>query len=60
MSAAAVQRGLDCVARFAQRLRSVPLDRVSVVGTAALREARNRDAFLEPAQRCCAIRYDTT
>jgi exopolyphosphatase / guanosine-5'-triphosphate,3'-diphosphate pyrophosphatase len=51
MSAAAVQRGLDCVARFAQRLRSVPLDRVSVVGTAALREARNRDAFLEPAQR---------
>ncbi len=51
MSAAAVQRGLDCVARFAQRLRSVPLDRVSIVGTAALREARNRDAFLEPAQR---------
>jgi exopolyphosphatase/guanosine-5'-triphosphate,3'-diphosphate pyrophosphatase len=51
MSVAAVQRGLECVARFAQRLRSVPLERVSIVGTAALREARNRDAFLEPAQR---------
>jgi exopolyphosphatase / guanosine-5'-triphosphate,3'-diphosphate pyrophosphatase len=51
MSAAAVQRGLECVARFAQRLRSIPLDRVSIVGTSALREARNRDAFLEPAQR---------
>ena len=51
MSAAAVQRGLDCVARFAQRLRSVPLDRVSIVGTAALRDARNRDSFVEPAQR---------
>ena len=35
-----MQRGLDCVARFAQRLRSVPLDRVSIVGTAALREAQ--------------------
>ncbi len=51
MSAAAVQRGLDCVARFAQRLRCVPLDRVSIVGTSALRDARNRDSFLEPAQR---------
>ncbi len=51
MSAAAVQRGLDCVARFAQRLRSIPLDRISIVGTAALREAINRDSFLEPAQR---------
>ena len=30
---------------------SVPLDRVVVVGTAALRDAQNRDAFLEPAQR---------
>ena len=49
MSAAAVQRGLHCVARFAQRLRSVPLDRVAIVGTAALRDAPNRDAFLIPA-----------
>ena len=49
MSAAAVQRGLDCVARLAQRLRSIPLDRVAIVGTAALREAENRDAFLVPA-----------
>ena len=51
LSAAAIQRGLECVARFAQGLRSVPLDRVVVVGTAALRDAQNRDAFLEPAQR---------
>jgi exopolyphosphatase/guanosine-5'-triphosphate,3'-diphosphate pyrophosphatase len=51
MSPAAIQRGLDCVARFAQRLRSVPLERVSIVGTAALRDARNRDSFLEPAER---------
>jgi exopolyphosphatase/guanosine-5'-triphosphate,3'-diphosphate pyrophosphatase len=49
MSAAAIERGLRCIARFAQRLRSVPLDRVSIVGTAALRDAPNRDAFLVPA-----------
>ena len=49
MNAAAISRGLDCVARFAQRLRSVPLDRVTIVGTAALRDAHNRDAFLIPA-----------
>ncbi len=51
LSPAAIKRGLDCVARFSQRLRSIPLDRVVVVGTAALRGALNRDAFLEPAQR---------
>ncbi len=51
MHVAAVQRGLDCIARFAQRLRCVPLDRVAVVGTAALRNARNRDAFLVPASQ---------
>jgi exopolyphosphatase/guanosine-5'-triphosphate,3'-diphosphate pyrophosphatase len=49
MSAAAIERGLRCLARFAQRLRSVPPDRVSIVGTAALRDAPNRDAFLGPA-----------
>ncbi len=51
MQDAAVARGLDCIARFAQRLRCVPLDRVAVVGTAALRNARNRDTFLVPAAR---------
>ena len=51
LSEAAIRRGLDCVARFAQRLRSVPVERFVVAGTAALRDAQNRDAFLEPAQQ---------
>jgi exopolyphosphatase/guanosine-5'-triphosphate,3'-diphosphate pyrophosphatase len=51
MNAAAIRRGLDCVARFAQRLRAVPLDRVAIVGTAALRDAPNRDDFLRPAEQ---------
>jgi exopolyphosphatase/guanosine-5'-triphosphate,3'-diphosphate pyrophosphatase len=49
MSAAAIARGLACIARFSQRLRGVEPARTVVVGTAALREARNRDLFLRPA-----------
>jgi exopolyphosphatase/guanosine-5'-triphosphate,3'-diphosphate pyrophosphatase len=49
MSAAAVARGLACIARFSQRLRCVEPARTVVVGTAALRDARNRDVFLGPA-----------
>ena len=49
LSPAAIARGLACIARFAQRLRCIDPARVVVVGTAALREAENRDAFLEPA-----------
>jgi len=48
---AAVHRGLDCIARFAQRLRGVPRERISVAGTFALREATNRDAFVPQAER---------
>lgn len=51
MQEAAIRRGLECVARFAQRLRAVPLDRIAVVGTAALRDATNRDEFLRPAEQ---------
>ncbi len=50
LSSAAVARGLDCIARFAQRIRSIAPERVVVVGTAALRDARNRQAFLTPAE----------
>jgi exopolyphosphatase / guanosine-5'-triphosphate,3'-diphosphate pyrophosphatase len=49
LSGAAIARGLECIARLAQRLRSVDPARVVVVGTAALRDARNRDEFLKPA-----------
>ena len=46
----ATQRGLDCLQRFAQRLGSMPTTRVRAVATQTLREARNRNAFLERAQ----------
>jgi exopolyphosphatase/guanosine-5'-triphosphate,3'-diphosphate pyrophosphatase len=46
---AAVERGLAAVARFAQRLRGIPADRICVAGTSALREATNPDAFVPAA-----------
>ena len=47
----AIERGLDCLGRFAQLLQSVEPERIRVVGTNALRRARNRRDFTEPARR---------
>ena len=46
----AAQRGLACLARFAQRLEGYTPQQVRAVATQTLREARNRDAFLARAQ----------
>ena len=43
-------RGLACLARFAQRLQGFLPSQVRAVATQTLREARNRDAFLERAR----------
>src|SRR5690606_7245385 len=43
---AAMQRGLDCLRRFAQLVNHLPQGAVRIVGTNALREARNRAAFI--------------
>jgi exopolyphosphatase/guanosine-5'-triphosphate,3'-diphosphate pyrophosphatase len=51
LSEAAIRRGLDCLARFSQLLQSVEPQRLRVVGTQALRRARNRREFTEPARR---------
>ena len=47
---AAAARGLDCLARFARRLDGFAPHQVRAVATQTLREAHNRDAFLERAQ----------
>jgi exopolyphosphatase/guanosine-5'-triphosphate,3'-diphosphate pyrophosphatase len=47
----ATQRGLVCLARFAQRLKGFAPWQVRAVATQTLREARNRDAFLQRADR---------
>jgi exopolyphosphatase/guanosine-5'-triphosphate,3'-diphosphate pyrophosphatase len=44
------ERSLACLRRFGQRLRDMRAHQVRVVGTSALRSARNADAFLAKAE----------
>ncbi len=46
----AVERGLACLARFAQELRGLDPAHVRAVATQTMREAANRDEFLRRAQ----------
>ena len=48
----AMQRGWDCLARFAERLSGFKKSQVRAVATQTLREAKNREAFLK---RGCEI-----
>ncbi|SFT71132.1 exopolyphosphatase [Pseudomonas marincola] len=50
LSEEAMQRGLDCLRRFAQLTASLPEGAVRIVGTNALREARNRAEFISRAE----------
>ena len=54
----AIHRGLDCLSRFAQLLDSVEPERVRVVGTNALRQAKNRHEFTLPASEILGTRVD--
>lgn len=58
LSVDAIERGLDCLSRFAQMLESVDHDRIRVVGTNALRIAKNRRDFTEPARAILGTRVD--
>jgi exopolyphosphatase/guanosine-5'-triphosphate,3'-diphosphate pyrophosphatase len=49
LTQAAMQNGWDCLARFGERLAGFAPEQVRAVATQTLREARNRDAFLERA-----------
>jgi exopolyphosphatase/guanosine-5'-triphosphate,3'-diphosphate pyrophosphatase len=47
----AMQRGWDCLARFAERLSGFDKKNVRAVATQTLREAKNREEFLDQASR---------
>lgn len=47
---AAATRAIDCLARFGQRLRSVPPHRVRAIATNTVRALRNPRTFLLPAE----------
>lgn len=54
----AMQRGLDCLARFRERLAGFKRTQVRAVATQTLREARNRDEFLARAHRVLGFPID--
>ncbi|MFW2177717.1 MULTISPECIES: exopolyphosphatase [unclassified Moraxella] len=49
LSQEAQQRGLDCLARFVGRLDSVSPQRLRIVATNALRQAKNANEFIQKA-----------
>lgn len=51
LSVAAQQKAIDCLQRFGQRLRDMPLGSVRAVGTNTLRIARNANEFLILAEQ---------
>lgn len=55
---AAMLRGWDCLSLFAERLQDIPPQNVRIVGTAALRLAKNRQTFLDTAESILGHRID--
>ncbi len=51
ISEAASERALACLARFGERLRGLERDNVRIVGTNALRKAKNSRAFIARAEK---------
>lgn len=50
LSTTAMQRGLDCLRRFGERLHGLPANAVRAVGTNTLRQASNAAVFLAQAE----------
>ena len=58
LSQAAMERGWECLARFAERLHGFTKQQVRAVATQTLREAKNRDEFLRRAQSILGFAID--
>ncbi len=51
LSEAAIERGLDVLRLFNERLKEIPAERIRIVATYTLRQARNSRDFLRRARR---------
>jgi exopolyphosphatase/guanosine-5'-triphosphate,3'-diphosphate pyrophosphatase len=54
----AAAKAIQCLERFGQRIREIPLRNVRAVGTNTLRKARNGPAFLRAAHRALGHRIE--
>lgn len=52
----AQQRALECLHRFAERLRDIPTEHIRVVGTKTLRAANNSSNFLTQAEQIIGVK----
>jgi exopolyphosphatase / guanosine-5'-triphosphate,3'-diphosphate pyrophosphatase len=50
LTGSVMNRAVECLRRFGQRLIGIPPERLRVVGTNALRQARNAEAFMALAE----------
>ncbi|ODP96880.1 exopolyphosphatase [Salinivibrio sp. SS2] len=51
LSDEAIQRGVDCLAMFAERLNGIEIDNVRIAATHTLRQAKNAHEFIERANQ---------
>jgi exopolyphosphatase/guanosine-5'-triphosphate,3'-diphosphate pyrophosphatase len=58
ISAHAFRKGIECLTRFSERLRGLEPHHVRVVATQTLREAKNRQSFMEAAQAVLGFPID--
>ncbi|NLC00941.1 MAG: exopolyphosphatase, partial [Pseudomonas formosensis] len=58
LSEEAIQRGLDCLRRFAQLINGLPPSAVRIVATNTLRVARNRAVFIRQVKDILGHRVD--
>jgi exopolyphosphatase / guanosine-5'-triphosphate,3'-diphosphate pyrophosphatase len=58
LTADAMQRGWDCLARFGERLSGFKATEIRAVATQTLREAKNRDVFLSRAKQILGFPID--
>ncbi|MCW9053964.1 MAG: exopolyphosphatase [Motiliproteus sp.] len=55
LSDEAIQRGLECLELFAQRIDGIPQQAIRVVGTNTLRAAKNRQTFIDQAEQILGV-----
>lgn len=54
----AMERGFNCLRRFAQRISAIPRSAIKIVGTNALREAHNRLEFAQQAEKILGVPFE--
>lgn len=58
LSQEAIERGLECLALFAEHLNTIPTQNIRIVATATLRIAKNNNEFIQAANEILPINID--